>query len=134
MRRSSDEELIAEAVQFTDELDCLAPTAPDDETVRLPLGTIRKAARILRLVLDDAVEQAAQAKAAHDCVVAADRIIQRLEGRKNQCQESSATLATASSASASSPSSRESRPPTHRSSGSACSCRSSSAPSRRSSM
>lgn len=73
-------DLIADARQFADEIDMISFTAPDEETVKIKLGTIRKAARFLRLVIEDAVENAAQAKAAHDCVVAADRIIKKLEG------------------------------------------------------
>jgi len=81
MRPVHDEEMIAEAVQFADQLDCIAPEAVDSDTVRVPVATIRAAARFLRSVIRDAEEQAAQARAAHDCVVAADRIIQRLEER-----------------------------------------------------
>lgn len=91
-----NEDLIADARQFADELDMVSFTAPDEETVRLKLGTIRKAASLMRLLCEDALEQSERARAAHDCVTAADRIIQRLEGRKNTCPQSSVTSAMAS--------------------------------------
>jgi hypothetical protein len=99
MRKPHDEEMIAEAIQFAAELECIAHTAPDDETIRVPLGTTRKAARLLRSVIEDAVEQAAQAKAAHDCVIVSDRLLARKDGIP--CRSSSDEPATASRPSAS---------------------------------
>ena len=108
--RDHDEEPVLEARALADEFDLTSFTAHDDETVKIKLGNLRNAARLFRILCDDAVEQAAQAKAAHDCVTAADRIIQRLEGRKTPCQPSPATSATESRRSASSRRSSDSPP------------------------
>jgi hypothetical protein len=100
--KDHDEEPVIEARALADEFDLNSFTAHDHETVKIKLGTLRNAARLFRILCDDAVEQAEQARAAHDCVTAADRIIQRLEGRKTPCQPSPATSATESPRSASS--------------------------------
>lgn len=73
------DELIEEARGFSDELDMISFIAPDEETVRIKLGTIRRAAKLMRLICDDVLEQAERARAAHDCVVVADRIITRMQ-------------------------------------------------------
>jgi DNA repair ATPase RecN len=112
--KDHDEDPVIEARELADELDLHSFTAHDEETVKIKLGTLRNAARLFRILIDDALEQAAQAKAAHDCVTAADRIIQRLEGRKTPCQPSSDTSATESPLSPSSQPSSASRQGTRR--------------------
>lgn len=78
---SDNDDLIADARQFADELDMVSFTAPDEETVRVKLGTIRRAASLMRLLCEDALEQSERVRAAYDCVTAADRIIQRLQSK-----------------------------------------------------
>jgi hypothetical protein len=75
-----DDEMATEARKFAEELEMMHFTAPDEETVRVPLGTLRRAANLLNTVLDAAIEQSENARAAHNAVTVADRMLREKDG------------------------------------------------------